>query len=108
MFSGYLLGVIVLLFLVTGVTRSLPFLFGQWIVKNKMLLLIGEKIPAAIIFLLLIYYIMLVAKPMHYHNLVYELIALVITLLVQWKWRLTILSLVIGVACFALLQNLRF
>jgi branched-subunit amino acid transport protein AzlD len=105
-FLLYTIGVIVLLCLVTLFTRGLPFLFGDWIERQHLLVRLGEQLPAAIIVSLMIYYMIMMAKPVHWHNLSAQIIALVITLALQWRFRKTIVSLIVGTAAYLLLQGI--
>jgi branched-subunit amino acid transport protein AzlD len=102
----YVIGVTVLLCCVTLITRGLPFLFGDWIARQHLLVRLGEQLPAAIIVALMIYYMIMLARPSHWHNLVWQVIALLITLALQWRFRKTIVSLVVGTAAYLLLQGL--
>lgn len=102
----YISGVIVMLFIVTMVTRGLPFVFGDWIRKRETLMALGEQLPAAIILMLIIYYVMMLGKQSHWHNLVWQIIALIITLILQYHFRKTILSLVAGTVIYLVLQGL--
>jgi len=105
-FELYFIGVVVLLFLVTCVTRGLPFIFGEWISRQRVFMALGQQLPAAIILMLLIYYMMTIAKPSHWHNLIWQVIALLVTLGIQWRYRKAIVSLIIGTVLYLLLQRI--
>lgn len=101
----YIIGVIILLFVVTMLTRGLPFLFGAWIVKQRILMMLGQQLPAAIIFMLMVYYMMMLAKPTHWHNLTWQIVALILIVALQWRYKKTIVSLLVGTALYLLLQG---
>ena len=101
----YIVGVIALLFVVTMLTRGLPFLFGDWIVKQRILMMLGQQLPAAIIFMLMIFYMMMLAKPTHWHNLIWQIIALILIVALQWRYKQTIVSLLVGTVVYLLLQG---
>lgn len=102
----YLIGVIALLFIVTMLTRGLPFMFGNWIVKQRILMMLGQQLPAAIILMLMVYYMMMLAKPTHWHNLIWQVISLSFIVVLQWRFKKTIVSLLVGTALYLLLQGM--
>lgn len=105
-YSFYLLGVIVLLCCVTFITRGLPFVFGDWIARQRLLVSLGEQLPAAIIVALMIYYMIMIARPTHWHNLIWQLIALWIALVLQWRFKKTMVSLLVSTTVYLILQGL--
>jgi len=102
---NYTIGVIALLFCITCTTRALPFIFGKKMKGNQLILFLGNRLPVSIIFLLCVYYIMSIAKPSFITLMPQQLIALVITLFAQWKWRNMVISLFLGTALYLVLNN---
>jgi branched-subunit amino acid transport protein AzlD len=104
--TEYLIGALILLFLIICFTRALPFFFGKVMQDNQWILYLGKQLPTSIIFLLGIYYVIAMAKPTHWHVLPCQIIALVITLFVHWKWRNVTLSLFVGTTAYLLMTYL--
>lgn len=92
----YTIGAIFLLSCIILFTRALPFIFGNVIQENEWVLFLGKNLPISIIFLLAMYYGISMAKPTHWHIIPFQLIAILITLITHWRWRNTIISLVLG------------
>ncbi|MDP1573784.1 MAG: AzlD domain-containing protein [Coxiellaceae bacterium] len=102
---NYTVCVIALLFCITCTTRALPFIFGKKMKENQLILFLGNRLPVSIIFLLCVYYIMSIAKPSLMILIPQQLIALVVTLLVQWKWRNMTISLFLGTVLYLALNH---
>ena len=101
---SYTIGVIALLFCITCVTRVLPFIFGKKMKENQLILFLGNRLPVSIIFLLCVYYMVSIAKPSFMTLIPQQLIAVVVTLLVQWKWRNMTISLFSGTVLYLALN----
>ena len=102
---NYVIGVIALLFCITVVTRSLPFVLGKKMKENQLILFLGNRLPVSIIFLLCVFYLISIAKPSFNTLLPQELIALAITLLIQWLWRNMTISLFLGTGLYLVLNR---
>lgn len=105
MSHGYLIGVIALLFGVTLFTRGLPFFLGEWIGRNRLFIMLAERLPIAIFVALLAYYMMAVAHASPGYHIVWQFVALLVTLALQWRYRNSVLSLCVGTAVFLILQQ---
>lgn len=103
--TGYLLLVTASLFAMTLTTRALPFIFTRQMKDNHLVQYLGKHLPSAIIFLLAIYYVMSIAEPSHWKNLPYQLIAIVLVILCQWRWRKLMVSLIVGTVTYILLNS---
>jgi branched-subunit amino acid transport protein AzlD len=102
----YLLGAIVVLSLMCLLMRWLPFLLGGWLKGKETFMHLSRQLPIAIIAALVVYYIVMMSKPTHWHNLTGEVIGLIVTLLLQWYYRKTVISLLVGTGVYVLLQEL--
>lgn len=104
--TGYLLLVTGSLFAITLTTRALPFIFTRQMKDNHLVQYLGRYLPSAIIFLLTIYYVMSIAEPKHWNNLPYQLIAIALVILCQWRWHKLMVSLIVGTSTYILLSSL--
>lgn len=100
----YIIGAIGLLFLVVFGTRAFPFVFGKYLKESPYLLFLGKQLPASIILLLATFYAISMAKPHYGQTLLCEFIAVIATLLVQWRFRNTVVSLIVGTAVYLCLH----
>ena len=105
MSQGYLIGVIALLFVVTMVTRGLPFFLGEWVGRHRLVVMLAERLPVAIFVALLLYYMMAVAHASPIYHVAWQFVALAVTLGLQWRYRNSVLSLCVGTAVFLFLQQ---
>lgn len=105
MSHGYLLGVIALLLAVTLLTRGLPFFLGAWVGRHRLFIMLADRLPVAIFVLLLAYYMKAVAHVSPGYHIVWQFIALAVTLGLQWRYGKSVLSLCAGTALFLFLQQ---
>lgn len=98
-------------FLVLSVTclfmRWLPFWIGGWLKRKETFMHLSRQFPVAIISALVIYYVVMMSRPSHWHNLTGEIVALVVTLMLQWYCRSTVISIVVGTGIYVLFQELQ-
>lgn len=102
----YIIGVTVMLFAVVFVGRALPFIFGKRLTNSPLLTYLSTRLPMCIIILLTLYYMVLLAKPTHWHNLPWQLIALVVVIALHWRWKNVIISVLGGTAVYLALSML--
>lgn len=100
----YALGAIVAMTLVTFGLRALPFLASRWLEKNPKALQLGRFLPLAIMGLLLLHSLVGNIKQ-NPHGPWAEVIAIGLTVALQWRWRHPLLSILAGTALYLLLRN---
>ena len=103
--SRYLIAVIVAMGLVTFGLRALPFVAAQWLEKHPIVQRLGQFLPLAIMTLLLLHSVAGSASedpsgPWP------EVLAAVIVVLLQWRKRSALLSILVGTAVYVLIRNL--
>jgi len=92
-----------ILFSITCLTRALPFVFGRMLSRNPRINMLGRYLPAAILFLLVIYELKIPTLKIFPYG-VPQLIALVSVVLIHlWK-RNMIISILVGMGVYLLLQ----
>ena len=101
---GYLLAVIFLMGAITFGLRALPFLSAQWLKRSPVIQHLGRFLPLAIMALLLVHSASGAARE-HDAGPWPELIAIVLTCLLQWRSRNALLSIVAGTAVYVLMRN---
>lgn len=102
--TTYLVSATFLLFLIILGTRSLPFLFAKKMQGNYLFEYLGSRLPICITFILVINYVIAMAKPMHWHTLPWHFCGLLAALLCHWYWRNMIISLFVGSGIFLFLS----
>ena len=102
--SGYALSVIVAMALVTFALRALPFVAAQWLNKHALVRALGEFLPLAIMTLLLVHSLTGAALE-HPAGPWPELLAVGVVVLVQWRSRNPLLSIVVGTALYVFMRN---
>lgn len=103
--SGYALGVIVVMALITFGLRALPFVASRWLQQHDIVRRLGRFLPLAIMVLLLLHAIVGAAGE-HKKGPWYELLAAALAGLLQWRSRNPLLSIVAGTGLYVLLRNL--
>ncbi|MEI7428935.1 MAG: AzlD domain-containing protein [Betaproteobacteria bacterium] len=103
--SHYLITVIVAMGLVTFGLRALPFVAAQWLEKHPIVQRLGQFLPLAIMTLLLLHSVAGAASedpsgPWP------EVLAVAIVVLLQWRNRNALLSILVGTAVYVLIRNL--
>lgn len=105
--SRYVVGVIAGMGLVTFALRALPFVGAQWLKKHPIVQRLGQFLPLAIMTLLLVHS-MTGSALEHASGPWPELLAVVLVVLVQWRRRNALLSIVLGTGAYVLMRNLNF
>jgi branched-subunit amino acid transport protein AzlD len=104
---GYVVGVIVAMGLVTFALRALPFVATQWLEKNPVVQKLGQFLPLAIMTLLLVHSAVGAAKE-HATGPWPELLAVAVVVLVQWRSRNALLSILVGTGIYVLMRNFSY
>lgn len=103
--SKYALAVIVAMGLVTLALRALPFVAAQWLKKHPVVQHLGQFLPLAIMTLLLVHS-MTGAALEHPSGPWPELLAVALVVLLQWRSKNALLSIVVGTCVYVLIRNL--
>lgn len=103
--TDYVLITILLMCAVTLGLRALPFIAGHWLRRHALVQKLGDTLPLSIMVLLLVD---TVAGQARQHTLGPwpELLAVAIVMLLQWRTRQTLLSIVAGTALYMVLRTL--
>lgn len=104
--SGYVLGVIAAMALVTFALRALPFLASQWLEKHPLVQGLGRFLPLAIMTLLLVHAVTSAATA-HAGGPWPELLAITLVVGLQWRRRNALLSILLGTGLYVLLRNVQ-
>jgi len=96
----YTMTAIILLSAIVFLTRALPFVFSNVMRKNEWIQFLGKQLPISIIFLLALYYAFSMAQPTQWHIIPFQIIGILVTLLVHWKWKNTTISLILGTLAY--------
>ncbi|MBV2182146.1 AzlD domain-containing protein [Castellaniella sp. MT123] len=101
--TPYVLIVIVLMGAVTLALRALPFVAGHWLRRHPLVHKLGNTLPLSIMVLLLVDTVTGQARnnpagPWQ------ELLAVALVVLLQWRTRQTLLSIVAGTALYMVLR----
>jgi branched-subunit amino acid transport protein AzlD len=102
--SGYLIGVIAAMGLVTFALRALPFVAARWLQKHTLVQALGQFLPLAIMTLLLVHSATGAALS-HPGGPWRELVAVAVVVVLQWRGRNALLSILIGTCLYVLLRN---
>jgi branched-subunit amino acid transport protein AzlD len=103
--STYVVMVIAAMGLVTFALRALPFLAAHWLKKHPIVQRLGEFLPLAIMTLLLLHSGTGAALE-HATGPWPELLAIALVVLLQWRSRNALLSIVVGTTVYVLIRNL--
>ncbi len=103
----YVVTCILMLFLLTVVTRALPFIVGKGMGKNKHVQTLSLYLPAAIMLLLVIYEVKIPTWG-HFPHGIDKLLALAITAFIHIWRRNMILSIIVGTVAYMLLHHYIF
>jgi branched-subunit amino acid transport protein AzlD len=101
----YVAGVIVAMAGVTFALRALPFVAAQWLKKHPIVHRLGQFLPLAIMTLLLVHSAAGAALE-HPAGPWPELLAVAVVVLLQWRSRNALLSILAGTCVYVLLRNL--
>lgn len=100
----YVLGVIAVMALVTFGLRSLPFVAGRWLRRQSWVHKLGATLPLAIMTLLLLHSAVDAARQ-NPAGAWHEALAVLLTVVLQWRTRTTLLSIVAGTTVYVFLRN---
>ena len=102
--SGYAIGVIAAMGLVTFALRALPFVAAQWLQKHPIVQRLGEFLPLAIMTLLMVHSVMgsATANPTGPWP---ELLAVALVVGLQLRSKNALLSILVGTGVYVLLRN---
>lgn len=103
--SGYVLGVIAAMGLVTFALRALPFVGAQWLQKHPVVQRLGEFLPLAIMTLLLVHS-MTGAVRENAAGPWPEILAAGLVVMLQWRTKNALLSILLGTLVYVLIRNL--
>jgi len=103
--ARYIVGVIAAMALITLALRALPFIAAQWLQKNTIVERLGEFLPLAIMTLLLLHSAAGSAQQDRLGPWP-ELLAVVMVIVLQWRSRNALLSIVLGTSAYVVMRNL--
>jgi len=103
--SRYVIEVIAAMGLVTFALRALPFVGSQWLKHHPIVQRLGEFLPLAIMTLLLVHSATASALE-HADGPWPELLAVTVVVLLQWRSKNALLSIVVGTCLYVLMRNL--
>ena len=103
--ARYIVGVIAAMALITWALRALPFVAAQWLQKNPLVERLGEFLPLSIMTLLLLHSAAGSAQQDRLGPWP-ELLAVAIVVVLQWRSRNALLSIVLGTGAYVLMRNL--
>lgn len=103
--TAYVLIVIVLMGAVTAALRALPFVAGHWLRRHAVVRKLGDSLPLSIMVLLLADTVAGQARS-HTGLPWQELLAVALVIILQWRTRQTLLSIVTGTALYIALRAL--
>ena len=101
----YVLGAIVAMALVTVLLRALPFVAATLLQKHAIVQRLGRFLPLAIMSLLLMHAMVGAARE-HRHGPWPELLAIALVLVIQWRTRNALLSMLVGTGSYVWLRNM--
>ena len=100
----YIVEVIAAMALVTVALRALPFIAAQWLKENPIVERLGEFLPLAIMTLLVLHSATGSAQQDRLGPWP-ELLAVAIVVVLQWRSRNALLSIVLGTTAYVLMRN---
>jgi branched-subunit amino acid transport protein AzlD len=101
---GYVISVIVAMGLVTFALRALPFVAAQWLEKHPVVQRLGQFLPLAIMTLLMLHSVVGSATE-NPTGPWPELAAVALVVLVQWRSKNALLSILVGTGVYVMLRN---
>ena len=101
---GYVLGTIVAMALVTFGLRGLPFWAAPWLRRHAIVGRLGRYLPLAIMTVLLVHAGMGAALQ-NPRSRWHAVLAVAVVMLLQWRWRHPLLSMLTGTALYVVLRN---
>ena len=103
--AAYVLEAVALMALVTFGLRALPFLAAQWLQKHALIQKLGQFLPLAVM-TLLVMQAAGSAAGQHHGAPWREALTLALVVILQWRWRKTLWSILLGTTLYVLLRNL--
>ena len=103
--SGYTLGVIAAMGLLTFALRALPFMGAQWLQRYPVVQRLGQFLPLSIMTLLLVHSATGAALE-HSSGPWPELLAVTLVVVAQWRGRNALLSILLGTGVYVLMRHL--
>lgn len=102
--TGYVLGAIAAMGLVTFALRALPFVASRWLRRHLVVERLGQFLPLAIMTLLVVHSSAGAARE-HEGGPWPELIAVALVIVLQWRGRNALLSIGVGTTVYLLMRN---
>ncbi|MBC2768362.1 branched-chain amino acid transporter permease [Pusillimonas minor] len=90
---------------VTFALRALPFVAGRWLRRQGLVHKLGATLPLSVMTLLLLHAMVGAARD-NPAGVWQEGVAILLVLVLQWRTRNTLLSIVVGTAAYLLMRNL--
>ncbi|OXR49590.1 branched-chain amino acid ABC transporter [Pusillimonas sp. T2] len=103
--TDYVWAVIAVMAGVTFALRALPFVAGRWLRRQGLVHKLGATLPLSVMTLLLLH-TMVGATRENPAGIWQEGIAVLLVIVLQWRTRNTLLSIVMGTAAYLLMRNL--
>ena len=103
----YVISVIVAMGLVTFALRALPFVAAQWLEKHPVVQRLGQFLPLAIMTLLMLHSVVGSATE-NPTGPWPELVAVALVVLVQWRSKNALLSILVSTGVYVMLRNFNF
>ncbi|WP_322996285.1 AzlD domain-containing protein [Castellaniella sp.] len=103
--THYVLAAIGLMAAITVGLRALPFIGGHWLRRHPLVHKLGDALPLSIMVLLLVDTVASQAGS-NPAGIWQELLAVALVVLLQWRTRQTLLSIVVGTAAYMVLRTL--
>lgn len=101
---GYVLTALVAMAVITAALRALPFVAGRWLRRHSMVQKLGKNLPLSIMVLLLAHALVGSAHE-NPAGVWQELLAVATVVVLQWRTRQTLLSIICGTVVYVLLRN---
>jgi len=102
--AGYAITAIAAMGLVTYALRALPFVAARWLQSRPLVQRLGRFLPSAIMTLLLVHSARGLAQE-HPAGPWPESLAVALVLLLQWRWRNPLLSILAGTAVYVVTRH---
>ena len=102
--SPYVLATLAVMAVATFALRALPFIAAQWLLRHPRVERLGQFLPLAIMTLLLVHSAVGAARE-HAAGPWFESLAIALVVLLQWKQRNALLSILVGTGVYVALRN---
>ncbi len=104
---GYLFGTFVVMMLISFGERALPFAASSWLQKQKWVRSVADFLPLAVMPILVVHTCVQAAQT-HEGLPIPEILAVVVTLILQWFTKNSLLSIFSGTLTYIVLLNFFF